>query len=489
MAGGNACDAALAAGFASTVCEPALTSLGGGGFLLARARDGRAVCYDFFVDTPGLGSSPQEREPHFLPVTVRYPGADQVFHCGVGSVAVPGALAGFLHVHRREGRLPLGEVVAPAIALARDGVVLNRQQAYFLELLRPIMTISERGSAIYAPSGELLREGQRLVNPELARFLADLPDSAEDFYRGELAGRIARDMREGGGLVSAADLAAFQVMERVPLEAPYRGETLLSNPPPAFGGSLVALSLSLLEREDPAPAGPESGEHLCALVRVMEAVDRQRAQGRVFARGTTHVSVCDAEGNAASLTTSTGEGSGYVVPGVGIMLNNMLGEDDLHPEGFHAAPPGQRVASMMSPSILLDAQGDVRLVLGSGGSKRIRTALLQVLSLVADFGWSVEAAVRQPRIHWDGARVQVEPGLPEQALAALAEARPVNVWTEQNLYFGGVSAVEPGGTGAGDPRRGGAARVADLAPSRPGRPDRARRPDPIRSARPTGEER
>ena len=485
-AGGNACDAAIGAGFASAMCEPALTSLGGGGFLLSRRRDGRARCYDFFVDTPGRGRSPSEREPHFLPVIVRFPGAEQVFHCGVGSAAVPGAIAGFLHVHRREGRMPLCDVVAPAIALARDGIELNAEQAYFLGLLRPIMTLTRHGSAIFAPTGELLREGARLVNRDLADFLAGLPESAAEFYSGALAARIARDMSEGGGLVTTADLAAFRVAERAPLEVVYRGGTLLTNPPPAFGGALLARSLALLGRDPPAAGGPESPEHLRSLVSVMAQVERERAAGPVFSRGTTHVSVCDAQGNAASMSMSNGEGSGYVVPGTGIMLNNMLGEDDLHPGGFHAAPPGERVASMMSPSLLLDAQGGLRLVLGSGGSKRIRTAMLQVLSLVADFDFPVAAAVRQPRIHWDGECVQAEPGLPGATLAALAAHRPVNRWSERNLYFGGVNAVAPGGDAAGDPRRGGASRI--VAAARPA-PDRVRAavPDPIRSRRPEGE--
>jgi len=459
-AGGNAIDAAVAAGFASAVCEPALASLGGGGFLLSRGADGRVVAYDFFVDTPGRELPAGELEPHFVPVTVRFPGADQVFHCGVGSVAVPGALAGFLHVHGREGRLPLREVVTPAIELARGGVVLNAHQAYFLGLLRPIVTLTAGGRAIYAARGDVVAEGDRLANPDLAGFLEALPGSASDLYRGALAGRIARDMHEGGGLVTAADLAAFRVREREPLRAVYRGHTLLTNPPPSLGGTLVAHSLARLERAGPAPAGPASPAHVLALAAVMEEVDRQRAEGRVFTRGTTHVSVCDGEGNAASMTTSNGEGSGYVVPGTGILMNNMLGEDDLHPDGFHAAPPGERVVSMMSPSLLLRPDGGLRLVLGSGGSKRIRTALLQVISLVADFDLGVAEAVEHPRIHWDGECLQVEPGLPDAALRALESRWPTNRWEERNVYFGGVNALEPGIGGAGDSRRGGSARFA-----------------------------
>ncbi|HKJ23266.1 MAG TPA: gamma-glutamyltransferase, partial [Myxococcota bacterium] len=161
--------------------------------------------------------------------------------------------------------------------------------------------------------------------------------------------------------------------------------------------------------------------------------------------------------NVASMTTSNGEGSGWIAPGTGVMLNNMMGEDDLHPAGFHASPPGLRVASMMSPSIVLD--GDrAGLVVGSGGSKRIRTALLQVISSVLDFGLPLRDAVEAPRLHWDGETLQLEPGMEDRAaVAALARLGPVNEWPDRDLYFGGVHAVVPGVEGAGDPRRGGSA--------------------------------
>jgi gamma-glutamyltranspeptidase/glutathione hydrolase len=456
-AGGNAFDAAMAAGLAAAVAEPMFTSLGGGGFLLARLSEGRAILFDFFADTPGRGRPERALEPHFLPMTVHFPASDQVFNIGLGSVAVPGTLGGFMHVQQRLGRLPLCEVVAPAIALARDGVVLTSHQAYVVGLLEPINALSEEGRALYAPGGRSLAEGERLVNPDLACFLEALPeDGGRELYGGSLAQRIERDMREGQGLLTARDLAAYAVAEREPLAIDYRRHRLLTNPPPSFGGSLIAHALGCHASRELGRHGWGSGPHLVALVEVMAKVEERRAAG-----GTTHISVNDAEGNAASMSLSNGEGSGYVVPGTGIMLNNMLGEDDLHPEGFHASPPGQRVASMMSPSILLRGR-EVRLILGSGGSKRIRTALVQVVSDVVDFDMSVREAVEAPRIHWDGESVQVEPGFSEAALDALRASWPVNLWPERNLYFGGVHAVEPPDRGAGDPRRDGHALVQSL---------------------------
>lgn len=479
-AGGNAFDAAIAAGFAAAVAEPALTSLGGGGFLLARPAQGRAVLFDFFVDTPGRGLPASQLEPHFLPVTVRFPGCDQLFNAGLGSAAAPGVLRGYLHVQRSLGRLSLREVLAPAIALAREGVVVSAKQAYFLSLLEPIMTLTAAGRALFQPDGRYLEEGAVYRNPDLAAFLETLPGEGErEFYEGELAGRIAREMAEAGGLLTAEDLAAYRVIEREPLPVDYRGYRLLTNPPPSFGGALIALSLRLLETREVAELGFGSPAHLALLVAVMREVDRRRAEGylspadlgqpdlaeslkrvRTASGGTTHISVCDAEGNAASMTTSNGEGSGYFAPGTGIMLNNMMGEDDLHPEGFHISPPGMRVASMMAPALLLT--GDrVRLALGSGGSKRIRSAMLQVISNGVDFGLDPRAAVEAPRLHWDGECVQVEPGFDEPALAALAEQWPLNRWPVRDVYFGGVQAVTPEGAGAGDPRRGGHAATVD----------------------------
>ena len=473
-AGGNAFDAAIAAGFASTVAEPALTSLGGGGFLLAHTASGTSRLYDFFVDTPGRGLDAGACVPHLTPVTVRFPSSEQDFYAGLGSVAVPGNLRGFLYVHQRLGRLPLERVVAPAVALARDGVRLNRWQAYILGLLKPIMTARSDGRELFEPGGRYLAEGDVFANPELADFLETLPAGGDgDLYEGDLARRIAADMAGGDGLLGEADLAAYRVVEREPLAVDYRGRRLLSNPAPSFGGLLLALSLRLLEGCRFDPGRHASPGHLKALVATMQEVDSQRVGGvgdpaslsdevlagsreriRKASGGTTHVSVCDGEGNVASMSTSNGEGSGYLVPGTGVMLNNMMGEDDLHPDGFHAAPAGHRVASMMSPCVVLEDRR-VRLAVGSGGSKRIRTALLQVISNVIDFDMDIAAAIASPRLHWDGRCIQLEPGLPAASIDALAALWPVNVWPVADVYFGGVHAASPNGDGAGDPRRGG----------------------------------
>jgi gamma-glutamyltranspeptidase / glutathione hydrolase len=467
--GGNAFDAAVAAGFASAVAEPTLTGLGGGGFLLARTAEGDETLFDFFVETPGRGLPGTALDPDFVPVTVRFPSADQVFNVGMGSVAVPGALAGYLHVHDRLGRLDLADVLAPAIRLADDGTVLNGPQGYLVGLLAPILGLTEAGRAIFAPEGPPLAVGERLVNHELAGFLADLGGHRSGgFHEGPLAERIHADMAAGAGLVTSDDLAAYRVHERTPLALDYRGHRILTNPEPAFGGVLVATALRLAERRGGLAAPWGSADHLVSLVEVMVGADLEReavSRAPRSSGGTTHVSISDAEGNAASMTTSNGEGSGYVVPGTGVMLNNMLGEDDLHPEGFHADPPGLRVGSMMAPTLAVAGERVV-LVVGSGGSKRIRTAIPQVLSAILEFGLDPAAAVEAPRLHWDGEVVHAEPGFDADALAAVAARWPVRAWTERNLFFGGAHAVVPGAGGGGDPRRGGAVATVPAPPGR-----------------------
>jgi gamma-glutamyltranspeptidase/glutathione hydrolase len=478
-AGGNAFDAIVAAGFVSSVVESALTSLGGGGLLLGHSEEqGQDFFFDFFVDTPGRGRSDKQTEADFFAVTVDFSGSTQDFNVGAGSVAVPGNLKGLLHTHRRLGRMSLGEVLAPAIAHA-SGHTVNEQQGHFLKLLYPIMTLTARGRAVYEPKGEYLRPGDRLVNSSMVKFLEQLvAEGEQSFYRGEIAATIDKEMRENGGLLTRADLAAYRVKEKKPLKVGYRNGVLLSAPEPSMGGALIGLSLSLLSGLTADSYQWGSGEHLVKTVGLMAEVEALREKGvttpeslarflrdkkifanscnniRLFSRGTTHVSLADSMGNCASMTCSNGEGSGYYAAQTGIMLNNMMGEDDLHPGGFHSSPAGSRVFSMMSPSMLMEDQR-VKLVLGTGGSKRIRTAISQVLSQYVDFNRALQVAVDAPRMYLDEGLLQVEPGFDQHALEAVKKVTPINVWQQKDVYFGGVHAVVPGIEGAGDPRRGG----------------------------------
>ncbi len=477
--GGNAFDAIVAAGFASAVVEPSLTSLGGGGFLIGHSeKTGQNLFFDFFVNTPGLGRNISRQDTDFFPVTVQFPGSAQDFNIGLGSVAVPGTLKGLLHIQKRLGRMSLVDVLQPAKKLAYRHQI-NEQQGIFLKLLYPIMTLRPEGTELYEPGGIYKEEGDFLENHRYADFL-DLvaEDNGGSFYLGEISAAIDAEMREGGGWLTRRDLANYQVFERQPLQIPYRQYGLLTSPEPSIGGTLIALSIGLLEKAGPYGGAWGDGPQLIRTVTLMREVEKLRDGGvttpaklktfmannelssnsieqiRMFSRGTTHISIADKFGNCAAMTCSNGEGSGYFAPGTGVMLNNMMGEDDLHPDGFHSSPSGQRVGSMMSPSLLVK-DDQICLVIGSGGSKRIRTAVSQVMNQIVDFQRPLKEAVEAPRLYWDGTVVQVEPGFSEEALKKLGESVELNLWDVKDVYFGGVHAVIPGESGAGDPRRGG----------------------------------
>jgi gamma-glutamyltranspeptidase/glutathione hydrolase len=326
------------------------------------------------------------------------------------------------------------------------------------------MTMTKTGRKLYSPEGHYFKYGDILVNPDLANFLEELSRNEDhSFYKGFLARQIEQDMISGQGLLTAADLLDYKVYERNPITTRYRDKLFVTNPPPSFGGSLIIHALQGLERHAISSYDPLSPQYICAHAQVMQHIEEARLKwgmngsipDKHFTRGTTHISVDDGKGNVASMTCSNGEGSGYIIPDTGIMLNNMMGEDDLHPEGFHSSPPGVRVSSMMSPSLLLDGE-DVCLVIGSGGSKRIRTAITQVLSLLVDCGMDIQEAVNCPRVHWDEKIFQVEPGLEDDSLNALRKLGEIKMSPMKNVYFGGVHAVIPGKDGGADPRRGGA---------------------------------
>ncbi len=464
-AGGSAVDAVLAAGFAAAVAEPALSSLGGGGFLLDAPADGEAALIDFFVDVPGRGRPADAPAPVLTPITIRFPGADQTFSVGWGSVAVPGCLAGYLHVSQHRGRLPLAAVVEPARRLAREGAVLEASQASVLTLLRDIVTLTDDGRRLFAPDGRMLAAGERQYNPEFADLLTRLADGGIRHLSG-VAPDLRRAMEAGGGSVTDEDLDAYTVVERPPLQLDVRGATVRSNPPPSFGAGLV---LGALEGLAGRPLDGSAAAYRRYVEQLVAMSDRHAAGAGAVrplaVRGTTHVSVVDADGNVAAMTTSNGSCSGTFIPGTGIQLNNMMGESDLHPRGRDTARPGIRVGSMMMPTVLTGADGSVTAV-GTGGSERIPSAMLRVLTGVLEGSEPLARVVGAPRLHWDRTSLQLEPGLPDDVVAALGSDRPTRSWDQRDLYFGGTHAVtrHPDGRveAVADSRRGGAALVIDL---------------------------
>ena len=493
-AGGNAFDAALGATCAACVAEPMLASLGGGGYLLAHTDGGEEQVFDFFVQAPSRGDG----EMDFYPIQADFGTATQEFHIGMGSIAVPGIVAGLFAVHRSLCSLPLEEIVAPAAALARQGVRLNPLQKYINEILQPIIDacpeIKSIASSAEVP-GRLAEVGDTIANPDLADMLEHLARHGERwFYEGEPARQLVQDCRQEGGLISNADLSGYRVIERKPIVVNAFGARISLNSPPSPGGCLVAFALRLLEEMQPDRLAWGDAGHAMALAGVMRSaslVRRQRglssglddttaaailapeslaewrntlADGGLATRGTTHISVADESGNVAALSLSNGEGSAYVLPGSGIILNNMLGEEDLNPEGFHTMPPGTRLASMMTPAIAELHDGGL-LALGSGGSNRIRSAILQVLANTLAFNLDLGDAVNAPRMHLERDHLSIESGFTAAALEALEESWPgVEQWPGGNLFFGGVHAVRRNNdasmAAAGDARRGGSVAFA-----------------------------
>ncbi|HEY5679528.1 MAG TPA: gamma-glutamyltransferase [Pseudomonadales bacterium] len=480
--GGNAFDAVIAAQFAACVAEPVLASVGGGGFLLAHPAPGAPVVYDFFVQTP---RSPREASAvDFRPVHADFGTATQEFHIGLGAAATPGSLAGMEAVHGDLGSLPMARLVEPAARAAREGVRIERLQASIFEIVKPIYAASSEARSIYGG----IQEGRLLRQSDLADTLEQVArQGAGRFYRGAFADAVARLAQEQGGHLSMEDLLGYGVVKRMPLSLRHAGATVLTNPPPSSGGILIGFGLQLLQAMAVADQTFGGPSHLAALAEIMAATNQARVELLAaagshaeldpalveryrrevlgtprFNRGTTHISVVDAKGNAAAMTLSNGEGCGTMIPGTGVMLNNMLGEEDINPDGFGNWPPDQRLTSMMAPTLVETVAGR-RLALGSGGSNRIRTAIVQVISNLLDFGDSVDAAVRRPRLHLEGDLLSIEDGFDRDAVRAL-EAGPAEIrrWPGQSLFFGGVHVAELAKDlfrAAGDPRRGGVGRV------------------------------
>jgi len=470
--GGNAVDAAVAAVMASFSLESALTGLGAGGFMIISSPEIEPVLLDFFVAAPGHGGL--ERTEELVPVPVHFDAnTTQIFNAGAASCGVPGVAAGLSMALARFGSMKLADLIGPGVRFAREGAPLNREQAYVLRILEPIYTSTPEAREIYAPEGRILGEGDLFQFPDLAVALERYADEGgEAFYGGEVAEAIENYVVEHGGVLSAADMAAYEAIAREPVTAKFNGFEIFTNPPPSAGGILIALCLSMLDRI--GASGPIEIE------RVMNVANTARRTGFAERLGhpefaaeflstesidrlgsTTHLAAMDEHGLCASVTCSNGTGSGLVVPGTGIHLNNMLGEEDLNPLGFHKSVPGSRVSSMMAPT-LVKRDGEVIAGLGSAGSNRIRSAVLQTTINLLSREMTPQEAVDTARIHLEAGVLQAEPGVDPEALDALElGGREVFRWTEKNLFFGGVQVVtrDPR-TGAldggGDPRRGGA---------------------------------
>ena len=419
--GGSAVDAAVAAALAAFVTEGPLTGPAGGGFILLRV-GGETVFLDCFFAVPSnsLGEV-QELVVDFADA------ATQVFHVGPGSVAVPGLLPGLFEAHRRFGRLPWRELAEPAIALARVGVDVNEAQAFLHTILAAVLQHEEAGRRLYG-------NPERIETADLVPTLELIRDKGPDAIRA-----LVPEL--------AADLDAYRVGEREPRSCEFAGTHVVTAAPPSRGGGVITTALVDLDGRPPG---------VVALAHALAAGYEGEAVATPKLTGTTQISVLDAAGDAVALSSTLGSGSGLFRGGA--QLNNMLGELDVI--GIGARAPGDRLASMMAPTIVLE-DGRPRLALGSAGSVRLAGAIVQAIEASVGRGVPLADAIEGARLHVDAEnRVHLEGGRPEADAEDLIDAGlEVVRWAGRNLFFGGVAAVEHAADGtlaaAGDPRRGG----------------------------------
>ncbi|CAM2064594.1 Gamma-glutamyltransferase [Sulfidibacter corallicola] len=500
--GGNAVDAAVAAAFAVIVAEMVVSNIGAGGYGMVfdpKQETNQGITYDFFSTMP---SGDVDCDLDFRKVLIDFGGDKQPFFIGRASTAVPGVVAGLCRMAREQGTLPLSTLMTPAIRLAGEGYPVEPMIAYVLDLLIPIYSDTPRLKALFQSGDRFAKVGDRLRFRELAETLEQISALGDGYYyRGALAEAIVDDHRRQGGLIRAKDLDRYEVVESRPIRVSYRGHEVLLPPPSSVGGVLVAFSLRLLDSVSLRGLEPGRFEICRILAHVMlltnlarhswdRGVSEECARVEAFLdddfvlpycerlaailagrmpppneplspqgpSSTTHISAIDADGMAVSVTTSAGEAAGYLVGDTGMILNNMLGEQDLNPLGFHRFPAGKRMNSMMCPIVVL-SRGRPVLAVGSAGSNRLRSAIMQSVVNAIDFGLPLEEVVNRPRVHFENGILQMEHGFDAAVVERLrADGFRVNAWEERNLYFGGVQAVSLRDgrlEGAGDPRRGG----------------------------------
>lgn len=468
-AGGNAVDAAVAAGFALAVTHPYAGNLGGGGFMLIRMADGRTTFIDFREKAPGRASRDMYLDPAGNPTK------DSVV--GWRSVGVPGTVRGFELAHEKYGRKPWAELVNPAVALAEKGFPVSRWQMNSWRRSAPLLSQFPESQRIFLKGGAFYDWQETFRQPELAESLGRIARlGAQDFYEGETAHLLASAMAKNGGLITLADLHDYKAVERAPLEGDYKGYHIITSPPPSSGGVGLLQMLAMLSTTGYEKFGAGSAEAYHYMAEVMRryfadrnqylgdpgfvknpisalldpaylrsraatidpehATPSDRVNPGLPAGGegtnTTHYNIVDDEGNAVAVTytLNDGYGSGVTVPGAGFLLNDEMDDFAAKPgtpnmfglvQGeANAIEPGKRPLSSMVPTIILK-DGKPFLVLGAPGGPVIITAVLQAILNVIDFGMNVQDAVDFPRVHqqWKPDRVDVEKGVSPDTVALL----------------------------------------------------------------------
>ncbi|MGD0293973.1 MAG: gamma-glutamyltransferase [Terracidiphilus sp.] len=476
-AGGNAVDASVATGFALAVVHPAAGNLGGGGFLLLRAHDGKTTFIDFREKAPLQATETmyQDASGNVIPNSSLL---------GYRSIATPGSVAGLVYAERKYGKLGLRRVIAPAIRLAAQGFLLTAEEAH--ELSDPDLTLFPDSRRIFQRDGQLYKEGETFRQPELARTLQRIAADPDNFYHGKMAHELVADLHKGGALLTLEDLAAYTVVERAPIAGSFHNFTILSAPPPSSGGIVLLSTLNILEGDDLAKLGDRSPASMHLIVEAFRRAYMDRAEylgdpdynaipaaeltakpyaaawrasidphvatpsamlrrpegflppapktagRRNESQDTTHYSVVDSEGNAVAVTTTLNDsfGSHVTAGSLGFLLNDemddftvKLGTPNLY--GLIQGPansiaPGKRPLSAMTPTIVLE-NGKLRYVLGSPGGARIISTVANIFLFASQGGLNIQQAVDAPRFHHQYLpdKLYLEPGFPPATLAAL----------------------------------------------------------------------
>ena len=441
--GGNAVDAAVAVGFAMAVVDPEAGNLGGGGFMLIRLANGSVFFLDYREQAPLAATRDM-----YLDADGKATDKSQV---GYLAPATPGTVMGLAEAHRRFGRLPFADVVDPAIALARNGFVLDSIRSARIRNDSTKLAMFPASAAIYLPGGQVPAAGSVLVQQDLARTLETIRDhGADGFYRGWVADSLVADMARNGGLIRQADLDQYTVHWREPLTLPYRGYTIYAAPPPSSAGLTMGVALNVFSTWPALPpfgttallqieietmrrsfvlrnaamgdpdfvTVPEQwllstalADSLRRSMKADRATPTLEAQAGAGTGSTTHYSVVDVEGNAVATTYTLNDlyGCGVTVPGTGVLLNDIMDDFTVAPgrpnswgliQGdVNAIAPLKRPLSSMAPTIVVGRDSALRLVLGSRGGATIITQVLQVLSNVIDHRMGLVDAVAAPRIH------------------------------------------------------------------------------------------
>lgn len=502
--GGNAVDAAIAATVVATVSEPGICGLGGGAYVGVWPRSGPPATIDGYVEMPGRGLPREAFDQGHHAITTGY-GGGVTTTIGWGSIATPGTLAALGAAHEEHGRAPWKDILGPAVEAARTGFAMGKASTYYLDYVH--LDIygwqPESHATIHDEGGVLIPTGGLVTIPVLADALEHLGEEGwRTAYAGDLGKVIADAVQAGDGILTRADLEAYEAVVRPSLVGELAGWHLATNPTPAIGGVTLLAMLRLMDGfRTTSPSGAQDEVGLRRMIAVQDAVlgfrvrhvDGARDMGSALglllelstgelealaevARGdgptspsTIHTSVVDGDGASCSITASSGYGSGAMA--AGMWMNNSLGEHELNVRGVHALPVGTRLPSNMAPTVGRHDDGRV-ISIGSPGADRITTAILQTMVAMAA-GMRLEDAVRQPRLHVQHVPVSegssrggaVEPLVHhEQDLDLPDVGLPVRVHDEANMYFGGAGAVlrHPGGgiEAAADPRRTGHATTA-----------------------------